>query len=96
MTAPTIEQVREALGGAADSLLNVRDAGPEEELEALSLRALAASLEGMVLCPKEPTKAMRDAGGWTISDCRSTSPDTHTNDVATLTYRAMLAAEGEK
>ena len=56
------------------------------------LRALAAELQDKAIVPKEPNKAMRDAGDWVVNDCRQTDPKTNGNDVATLAYRAMLQA----
>ena len=61
-------------------------------VRAAKYRALAAELQDKAIVPKEPNKAMRDAGGWVVNDCRQTDPKTNGNDVAALAYRAMLQA----
>ena len=63
-----------------------------DRLRADSVRVLVNELQDKAIVPKEPNKAMRDAGGWVVNDCRQTDPKTNGNDVAPLAYRAMLQA----
>ena len=58
--------------------------------------ALIAELADKAIVPREPDKAMRDAGGWVVNDCRQTDLKTNGNDVATLAFRAMLRASDEQ
>ena len=57
---------------------------------------LADELADKAIVPREPDKAMRDAGGWVVNDCRQTDLKTNGNDVATLAFRAMLRASDEQ
>ena len=63
---------------------------------AKELAALASELADKAIVPREPDKAMRDAGGWVVNDCRQTDLKTNGNDVATLAFKAMLRASDEQ
>jgi len=99
---PTIEQVREALLLEADATEHM-NAGADAWVSSSPeyLRALAASLDGMVLVPREPTPKMRRAGIDAIEDnepgnYRLCDGDGSDHEVISAVWLAMLAAAQEE